>query len=339
MMDSLWWWGRWMALAAMCAVLAVPAAVARAADDPRIAMVLWRGETQVEQGFREALAEYGLSARIEVYDLDRDLARLPEVMAQLRRQPPDLIYTWGTGVTLGVVGRWDAAEPQRYLRTVPTVFTMVAAPYETGVLPPDPSTPRGNLTGVSHIAPLAAQINAIRSYLPLQRLGIVFNPGEANSASNVAALRRQADMQDFDLLEAPIPMGADGQPSAEALPALVADLVARGAQVLYIGPDSFVGAHRDTLTGAGIAHGVPTFTATELEIRDGEAMFGLVSRYEQVGRLAALKARAILVEGKPASAVPVETLARFAYLIRLPVAIRLGRYPPLLLLRYAEVIE
>lgn len=309
----------------------------------RIAMILWRGETEVERGFRDYLAEQGVSVRIEVFNLDRDLSRLPALLASLRARPPDLVYTWGTGITLGVVGPWDARErekiPGKYLVGVPVLFTMVAAPWDTGIAPPPSEAARPDVTGVSHIAPLAAQINAIRAYLPLRKLGIVYNPGEMNSVSNVAALRRQARIQGFSLLEAPLPLGQDGQPAASAIPRLVNDLATQGAQVLYIGPDSFIGNHRHSLTSTGIAKGIPSFTATELEIRDGEAMFGLISRYDMVGRLTAAKAHAILVDRRPLAEIPIESLDRFTYLIRLPVARRLKLYPPLPLLRYAEVIE
>jgi putative ABC transport system substrate-binding protein len=58
-----------------------------------------------------------------------------------------------------------------------------------------------------------------------------------------------------------------------------------------------------------------------------------------VGRLTAAKAQAILLERRSPAEIPVETLERFTYLIRLPVAQRLRLYPPLPLLRYAEIIE
>lgn len=322
-----------------CFLLGCWLAAAALAAPPRIAMILWRGETEVERGFRNYLAERKVDAHIEVHDLDRDLTRLPEVLKRLRANPPDLVYTWGTSITLGVAGPWNARNPDKYLQGVPILFTMVAAPEETGIAPPPAAPVRRWITGVSHIAPLDAQINAMRSYLPLNKLGIVFNPLEANSRSNVEALRQQARTQHFSLLEAPLPIGQDGQPEAAAIPRLVRDLAKRGAQLLYIGPDSFIGIHRDTLTAAGIANGLPCFTATELELRAGEAMFGLVSRYDMVGRLTAAKAMAILLERRSPAEVPIETLERFTYLIRLPVAQRLKLYPPLPLLRYAEIIK
>lgn len=305
----------------------------------RIVLVLWRGETDAEAGFRRELTELGVEADIEVRDIARKLDQLPGVVDDLRRSPPDLVYAWGTGVTLGLIGRWDAVDPAVHLTDVPLVFTMVSSPRGAGIQPPEGQPARPNVTGVSHIAPLPAQINAIKAFMPMQRLGIIYNPAETNSLANLDELRALAPTADFQLLEAPVPAGADGQPDPTAIPRLVADLGRRGADILYIGPDNFVGANRDALTGSGIEAGIPTFTATELEIRESKAMIGLVSRYATVGQLAANKAKEILVDGVSPSSVPIETLQRFSYLVRLPVAMRLGHYPSLQLIDYAEMIR
>lgn len=320
-------------LAGAAGLAAVPAAAAT--ERPHIMMLLWRGETAVETGFRAALAEAGSDARITVLDLDRDLGRLPQGLATIRAARPDLVYTWGTSITLGTVGRWDAVDPDRHLTDLPVVFTMVSAPWRTGVAAP-PGQSRPLVTGTSHIAPLASQVNAIRAYLPMTRLGVVYTATEANSVATVAALRALGETLRFTVLAAPVPGGPDADPAA--IPGLVAQLAADGAEVLYIGPDNFIGAHRDRLTEAGFAHGLPAFTATELMIRHGQALIGLVSRYPLVGRLAARKALSILA-GRPAGTIPVETLQRFSYIVRMEAAHRLGLYPPLPLLDYAEVIR
>lgn len=305
----------------------------------RILMLLWRGETPVEKGFRDYLAEQDMRAEFLIRDLDRDLSRLPGFIAEARNLKPDLVYTWGTGITLGTVGPWDAPDARVHLTDVPVVFSMVSSPWKTGIAAPPDRPPRAFVTGAVHIAPLEVQINAIRAYLPLRKLGIVYNRQEPNSVSNAEDLRALGGAMNFELLEAPLPTEGGAAPSPDAIPGAVADLARRGAQVLYIGPDNFVGAHRAALTAAGLAEGLPCFTGTELEIRDGDAMFGLVSRYDMVGRLAASKAMRILAEGRSPGEVPIETLQRFSYVVRLPVAFALKLYPPLPLLDYAEVIR
>ena len=68
-------------------------------------------------------------------------------------------------------------------------------------------------------------------------------------------------------------------------------------------------------------------------------MLGLVSKYFLVGKLAGAQAERILVDGERAEALPVASLARFALLIRMPVALDLEVYPPLSLLRIAQVVQ
>ena len=328
-----------LAILATASPPAVGAATGPQGRPFRIMMILWRGETPVEQGFRAQLAADGVAADFLVRDLARNLDRLPAVLSEAKKEQPDLVYTWGTGITLGTVGRWNATDPTRYITTLPVVFTMVSAPLLTGIAPPPGEPPRPNVTGVSHIAPLAAQIKAIRAYLPLSRLGILYNPAEPNSVTNVEELRSAATAMNFQLLEARVPPDATGAPDPASIPALVKRLAKEGAQILYIGPDNFIGNHREELTAAGLADGIPCFTATELEVRDGDAMLGLVSPYEAVGRLAATKAKRILVDGQSPATLPMETLDHFSYIIRLPVALKLKLYPPLPILDYAEVIR
>lgn len=343
---------RWFPVLVLCAGLAFAgvSGMARAQDSappadtsdetgrPHIFMILWRGETEVEQGFRAYLAENGIDARITVRSIERDRDKIPGFVAEAKAERPDIVYTWGTSTTLGVVGTHDGVDPDTHITDLPVVFTMVSAPFKTGIAPPPGAPPRPNVTGTSHIAPLRAQIRAIRAYIPMTELGIVYNPEEANSRTNVADLEQLGQSLGFSVLKATPPKGPDGNPDPASVPDLVADLAARGADVLYIGPDNFVGAVRDSLTAAGISHGIPAFTATELEIRDSNAMFGLVSRYDMVGRLAAAQVRRVLIDGVSPSDIPVQTLDRFTYLIKFPVARALDLYPPLLMLDYAEII-
>jgi putative ABC transport system substrate-binding protein len=180
--------------------------------------------------------------------------------------------------------------------------------------------------------PLETQLNAMRSYGAFARLGIIYNPKEDNSVAVAKRLAEIGTTERFALLERTVTDPA-------AIPALVAELKSDGAQFLYIPADTLIGQHREALTRAAIEQGLPTFAAAELSIRGADALLGLVSRYDQVGRFTAHKARQILVEGKPASEIPVERLTRFSLIVRMNVARQLGYYPPVGLLNLAEVLE
>jgi len=311
-----------------------------AAGDPpyRIYMILWRGETEVERGFRQALAEFKLPVEFIVRDANRDRRRIPALVAEAKALRPDLVYTWGTPVTLGVVGEYDKADPATHITDIPVLFTMVAAPLDARLVP-ELRAPGRNLTGTTHLVPVETQIKAIRAYRPLTRLGVIYNPAEPNSLANIRRLRELSTTLQFELLAQPAPLDARGNPRADALPELVARLARREPQFLYIGPDTFVGDHRQTVIGEAIKYRLPEIRKTELEMRDGQALIGLVSRYDNLGRFTALKARQILVDKKDPRDLPVEALSRFTYILNLGVAKRLTLYPPMNILSYAEVIE
>lgn len=326
---------------ATLAALAAPAgarAAAPAGRPFRIYMILWRGETAVEQGFRAYLAARRINVEYIVRDAAQSVARVPEFIAEARRLKVDLVYTWGTPGTLAAVGRLGEADPARHLTDIPLVFTMVASPSAAGLVTPAGFSHR-NVTGTSHVAPLSHQLRAMQAYRQFERLAVIYNPLEANSLAVLEELRSLASGAGFSLIEQPVPLDQAGRPRADALPHLVSQVSAREPQFLYLPPDSFIGgANAGLITREALRHRLPTFTATEAPLRNAEALFGLVSRYDAVGRLTASKAEQIF-NGRVAGDLPVETLARFSYLLRMPVAHALDFYPPLGVLGYAEVLQ
>lgn len=180
------------------------------------------------------------------------------------------------------------------------------------------------------------QLKAMQTYRRFTRMAVIFTPTEVNSLLNVKALREEAERQALTLIEESVPI-VGGMPVAAELPTLIARLVPRDPDYLYMGPDSFIGANAKVFTGKALEVGLPTFCSTEAPLRAGDGLFGLVSRYTSVGQLSAHKAVQIL-RGVPPGQVPVETIARFSLMIRMDVARRLSFYPPLSLLDSAELI-
>lgn len=335
------WHKRRMLLQYAAALAAAPSDAAQTAEEgrpPRIYMILYRGETAVEKGFRDYFAVNGLKPELIVRDVAQDVSKVPQMIAEARALQADLIYTWGTPVTLAVAGKANAVNPSVHVTDIPVIFTMVAAPQGSGLVPNLASSGR-NLTGASHVVPISQQLSAIRAYRRFDRIAIIYNPGEPNSVLNVKDWRKLAVTERFQLVELPVPLDAKGQANPASLPALVQDLARRQVQLLYIGPDSFLAANRKALTEAALAAHLPTFAATEIALREGKALFGLVAGYENVGRLTAHKAAQILYQHKPPAQIPVETLARFSYLVNMSVASQLQLYPPLKVINYAELMR
>ncbi|MFA7528223.1 MAG: ABC transporter substrate-binding protein [Ottowia sp.] len=301
-------------------------------------MITFRGETDVDLGFRAYLAAAGLQVRYTVRDLQRDVAHMPGIIDEIRAQRPDLIYVWGTPATLALVGRWDDPDPDgRFVRDIPVVFALVAAPLQSRIVQ-DLDAPGRNVTGAVHVVPPPVQLRVMQGYRPWKKLGVLYNGAETNSLVIVEQVREFCMAHDAQLLTRRFHTDAQGQPVADGVEELIAELAAEGAEWLYLLPDTFLGSVYDRVTPAALQHQLPSFGATELAVRSGGALVGLISRYESVGKLAGSKAHAILAEGQAPGSLPVQTLKRFSLLVNMQVAHQLRMYPPIDMLNYAEVI-
>ena len=303
----------------------------------RIYAITYRGRTAVEDGFVAYFAARGIPVEIVWRDIALDPARLPALVDEIRRERPDLVHTWGTGVTLGIVGRWDAADRMRYIDDIPVVFSLVAAPVSTGIVR-DLRAPGRAVTGVCHVASLAAQVQAMQTYRPFRQVGMLYSLNEPNSLAVLQELQALGRRQGFTVLGTPFHVDAAGRTSGQGAVDLVRSLQAAGAGWLYMPPDSFLSTQaRETVVPAALAARLPVFASTEQLMAAG-ALLGLVSHYYSVGQFAAYKAEQILVDQVAPARIPVDTLTRFSLQINLQVARRLQVLPPLGMFNYAELI-
>lgn len=324
---------RLLGAAAMFAPLAAiaPAAGAHHASPhvPRIYMILFRGETDVEAGFHQWFKDNRLQADFMVRSVDMDASRVPALLEEARAWHADLIYTWGTPVSLAVAAReFD----------IPIVFTMVSAPIAAGLVRSLAGSQR-NLTGVSHVVPARQQMSAIRGYRRFDRIGAIFNQNEVNARVAMREMRVEARRVGAQFTPHPVPLDDQGQPRASAIPGMLQEFAAQQAQLIYIGPDSFIASQRILVTETALALGLPVFSAAEVALRDGSALFGLVAGYRNVGRLTAHKAAQILYHRVKPGALPVETPGTYSYLVNMDVARQLGMMPPARVLQFAEQIK
>lgn len=326
------------ASAGLAGAAALPGRLSAASGPFTIYMLTFRGETEVERGYRDYLAQRRIEANIIVRDAERDARKVAGFLPEIREVRPDLVYTWGTPVTLATIGAYDAVDPKVHITDIPVVFTMVAAPVKGKVVPDLASSGR-NVTGSFHVVPTDAQLRAMQSYREFGKLGVIYTPNEQNSIALLEELRQLAQVQGFELIERPLKLNADGNPVADGVEDLMLDLKHAGADWFYLLPDTFLGTILDRVTPFSRKIGLPTFGASELAVREGGALAGLICRYYSVGQLAAVKSEQILVNKIAPASIPVETLRRFSLIVNMEAARALHLYPPLAMLNYAEVIR
>lgn len=310
----------------------------RAAAARRVYMVTWRGWTDTDRGFKDYFAQRRIPVELIVRDAGQKTERLAEFVAEVRETRPDLVYLWGTNVAAGMLGAWDEPPgPDRLPPDIPVVFTAVSQPVAVRLVRSLEGSGRPNVTGVQFLVGTETQLKALAGYRPFQRLGVIYNPEEPSAVQTVRDLAELAPRMGFELLAEAMP--GEGPRRPEEIPPAVAALAARRPDWAFMANSSFLVSNAALFTKTLLDHGIPVFSGGEIPIKRGSALAGLVGSYYNVGQLAARQAEAILVEGRRPGDLPIEGLQRFSMMVNMPVARRLGLYPPMTVLRFAEIVE
>ncbi len=180
------------------------------------------------------------------------------------------------------------------------VFCAVSAPVAAGVGIKELGSLEkpAHLTGIGTAQPVEDIFRAIRRIHPaLRRVGVVWNPAEANSLVTVQRARAICKELGLELVEASIEGTRDVKESTNAV-------VSRGAEAVWVGGDATVLSAMDTLVGVVQQARIPFFSNISGHVRRG-ALLDLGANYYQVGHKAGEIAAEILA-GRPAAEIAVE---------------------------------
>ena len=315
----------------------IPASVAAQYS---IFIITWRGCEEACQGFQDYINEKGLDVEFNLRDAERNKSTLPEFLEEARAKQANLILTWGTSTTRGIAGTLEDLDNPAFNHDIPQVFTIVSDPVGTGVVKSLDRSGRTNVTGTYNRVPEVVNIETIRIYDPsFQHLGLLYNTNEENSTQKYIELSELSKSMNFDLTALALPLGEDGKPRPEDIAPRMAELKEAGVDFVYLGSSSFLRSNRDIFTGAAVERGIPVLSPYEQLVRDSQALMSVAARYFDVGRLAAMQAERILIEGAIPGDLPIARMTDFAIVINMQVAKKLKRFPPIELLQIAETVD
>jgi putative tryptophan/tyrosine transport system substrate-binding protein len=136
---------------------------------------------------------------------------------------------------------------------IPLVFSAVTDPLAAGLVT-SIEAPGGNVTGVSDMAPIADHLALIQEVTPnVKTLGVLYNPGEANSVSSLAAVQDEASALGITVIEGPATKSADVQAAARSLIGKV--------DAIYVPTDNTIVSALESAVGVANEAQIPLYAA------------------------------------------------------------------------------
>ena len=167
-------------------------------------------------------------------------------------------------------------------KRIPIVFTAVTDPVQ-GQLTPSWEASGTNVTGVSDVLELSKQMELVKQVVPnAKRLGIVYNPGEANSVAVIESLKKILPDYGMTLVEAAAPRSVDVGSAARSLVGKV--------DVIYTNTDNNVVSAYEALVKVGNDMKVPLIASDTDSVKRGAIAALGVNYYDlglQTGRIVA----------------------------------------------------
>ena len=199
-------------------------------------------------------------------------------------------------------------------RDIPIVFSAITDPVGAKLVG-NWEKPGGNITGTSDMLPLDQHLKMIKRVVPAaKRVGIIYNPGEANSVSSVAAAKKVAPALGLAIAEASAPNSGSVLAAARSLVGKV--------DAFYIPTDNTVVSAFEAVVKVGIDAKIPVFAADTDSVPRG-AVAALGFNYYEVGRQTGRMVAKILDGARPGD-IPVAMLEKLDLFLNLGSAKLMG---------------
>lgn len=315
------------------------ARVAIAQDNKTIYMTVWRGCEEACQGFHDYVETNKLPFNIILRNADRDKTKLPEFLEEAKRLNPDLVVTWGTSVSKAMIGSLEESGSNTKLGDIPVLFMIVADPVGAGIIESANKSGRSTVTGIRNRIEEEVQIRAMREYFPVRSIGVVYSSTELNSALNTEKLQTLEEKMQFETIVETYELGDDDKPLPNQFEQKMKKLAAKGVDVVYVGSSSYNLSNRDAFTRAALKYNLPVASAYDSMVTESDALISVSNKYYRVGQLAANQAEKVLVEGATPGDLPIAELQSYSITINMEVARQMSLYPPIQLLRFAELVN
>jgi len=228
-------------------------------------------------GVRDGLAEEGFVAsknlKWQYQSAQGNIGTAGQIAQKFVGDSPDVIVAIATPAAQAVAAR---------TKSIPLLFTAVTDPV-VAKLTSSWDASGTNISGVSDLLELDQQIALIKQVVPTAtRVGMVYNPGEANSVVVLKQLKELLPAHGMTLVEAAAPRSVDVGSAARSLVGKV--------DVFYTSTDNNVVSSYEALVKVGQEAKIPLIASDTDSVKRGAVAALGVNYYDlgvQTGRMAA----------------------------------------------------
>ncbi|MCL6416863.1 ABC transporter substrate-binding protein [Aestuariirhabdus sp. Z084] len=263
----------------------------------------------VRKGVKDELADKG-------YNVDKNLkwsyesaqgspATAAQIAKKFAGESPDVIVAIATP---------SAQAAAASARGIPLVFTAVTDPVGAKLVKAL-DKPSRFITGMTDMSPINKHMELVQTVVPgAKRVGVIYNPGEANSVTLVALVNQEAPKLGMSVVEAAATKSSDVQTAARSLVGKV--------DAIYLPTDNTVISALEAIIKVAEQNKIPVITGdTDSVARGAIAAQGF--NYYEVGRQTGAMVARILDGDSPAS-IPVQGVERVELFVNPGAAQRMG---------------
>ena len=224
----------------------------------------------VREGVKESLQEAGFqegkNMQIHFQSAQGNVSTAAQIARKFVGDSPDVIVAISTPSAQTVVAATN---------TIPVVYSAVGDPVAAKLVPGWEASGT-NVTGISDMVPADKQLSLIHQVLPqVKRIGIIYNPGEANSVAFLAMLKKAISGGGYELVEAPSPRTVDVTTAAKSLVGKV--------DLIFAPTDNTVASAFAGIAKVAEDAKIPLFAGDSEMVKKGAA-FGMAVNYMDIGR-------------------------------------------------------
>ena len=279
----------------------------------------------VRDGIRDELAANGYKVGENLKFTYESAQGNPTIAAQIARkfvgESPDVIVAIATPSAQAVVAA---------TKDIPVVFSAVTDPIGAKLVS-NFEKPGGNVTGLSDMSPIAQHLDLIKEITPgVKRLGVAYNPGEANAVALINLLKQEAPGKGIQIVTASAPKSSDVLAAARSLVGKV--------DAIYVPTDNTIVTALESVIKVGSENKLPVYSGdTESVTRGTIAALGF--NYYDIGRQTGKIVLRIL-KGENPGAIPVRVAAGTDLFVNPKAAEKMGVTIPAAVVKKAtKVIE